>query len=97
MLLAVPIFDTALVVISRTRRKLPIYSARLDHTYHRLIHMGLESNRAVLVMQMVAFSLSCMAFVLLGQPPLIANSIFTTMLLLGGFVLVFLDSRRHWV
>ena len=97
MLLAVPIFDTVLIVISRVRRKLPISSARLDHTYHRLLHLGLESNRAVLVMQMVAFSLSCLAFVLLDQPPLIANSIFAVVLLLGGAILVFLDSPRLWV
>jgi UDP-GlcNAc:undecaprenyl-phosphate GlcNAc-1-phosphate transferase len=97
MLLAVPIFDTVLIIISRMRRKLPIFSARLDHTYHRLQHLGLESNRAVLVMQIVAFSLSCLAFMLLDQTPLVANSIFAIVLILGGLILVFLDRPRHWL
>ena len=97
MLLAVPIFDTVLIAFSRIRRKLPISSARLDHTYHRLQYLGLESNRAVLVMQIFAFSLSCLAFVLLDQPPLTANSVFAAVLILGGVILVFLDSPRLWV
>lgn len=97
MLLVVPIFDTVLIVFSRIRRKLPISSARLDHTYHRLLNLGLESNRAVLIMQIAAFSLSCLAFVLLDQTPLTANLVFVAVLLLGGFILVFLDNPRHWV
>jgi len=93
LILAIPILDTVLVVFSRVRRKLPIYSARLDHTYHQLLHIGLDSNRAVLVMQITAFSLSCLAFVLLDQPPVIANSIFFALLGLGAFSLYYLDNQ----
>ena len=36
MIFSVPLFDLALVVFSRFRRKKPIHQASQDHTYHRL-------------------------------------------------------------
>ena len=97
MLLGVPIFDAVLVVLSRLRRGKPIYEAALDHTYHRLLHMGLPSNRAVLVMQVASLMLGCLAFVCLIQPPFIANTIFTILVFSGGAALVMLDRRSDWV
>jgi UDP-GlcNAc:undecaprenyl-phosphate GlcNAc-1-phosphate transferase len=94
MLLSVPMFDAALVIISRVRRKHPIYTAARDHTYHRLLQMGLASNRAVLVMQTTALALSCLAFVVLNQPPLIANTVFIILLLLGGLTLAILEIKQ---
>jgi len=93
MLLSVPIFDASLVIFSRLRRGKPIYAASLDHTYHRLLKLGLSSNRAVLVMQMAALTLGCLAFISLNQPPLIANLIFSLVLLLGGILIIFLDRK----
>jgi len=93
MLLGVPIFDAMLVIISRARRRKPIYAAGLDHTYHRLIQLGFHSNRAVLVMQVTSLSLGCLAFVSLIQSPVIANLIFALVLLAGAMTLVFLDQR----
>ena len=40
-------------------------------------------NRAVLVMQMAAFGLNCLAFLGLNQPPVQANLIYATIILLG--------------
>jgi len=92
LLLGVPIFDAVLVVVSRLRRGLPVYSASLDHTYHRLLGVVASPNRAVLVMQVAAFILGCLAFLSLNQPPLQANLIFLIALLLGVGGLVFLES-----
>ncbi|MGH9682873.1 MAG: glycosyltransferase family 4 protein [Candidatus Acidiferrales bacterium] len=51
LILAVPIFDTSLVIISRTRRGLlPFTSPGKDHTAHRLSNLGLGQRGAVLVM-----------------------------------------------
>jgi UDP-GlcNAc:undecaprenyl-phosphate GlcNAc-1-phosphate transferase len=97
MLFAVPIFDTILVVVSRLRRKRPVYSAGRDHTYHRLLVLVESPNRAVLVMQMAAFGFNCLAFLGLNQQPLLANTIFLFAFLLGVIALVFLDRRRFWV
>jgi len=50
-ILAVPIFDTTLVTISRSRRHLvPFTSPGKDHTSHRLSNLGLGHKRAVLVL-----------------------------------------------
>jgi UDP-GlcNAc:undecaprenyl-phosphate GlcNAc-1-phosphate transferase len=50
LLLAVPIFDTTLVTISRSRRGLlPFASPGKDHTAHRLANLRLGQRGAVLV------------------------------------------------
>lgn len=51
LILAVPIFDTTLITISRTRRgMLPFTSPGKDHTAHRLSNRGLGHKGAVLGM-----------------------------------------------
>jgi UDP-GlcNAc:undecaprenyl-phosphate GlcNAc-1-phosphate transferase len=97
MLLGVPLFDMLLVVVSRVRRRKPVYTAARDHTYHRMVAMGWTSGKAVLAMQVVALLLGCLAFVVLTRPPLIANSIFIVVVILAVLALVYLDSRKRWV
>ena len=96
MLLGVPLFDMVLVVISRLRRRKPVYSAARDHTYHRLVVLGWTSGKAVLGMQIVSLLLGCLAFVVLTRPPLIANGIFIVIVILAVFALVYLDDRKRW-
>jgi UDP-GlcNAc:undecaprenyl-phosphate/decaprenyl-phosphate GlcNAc-1-phosphate transferase len=51
LILAVPIFDTTLISVSRSRRgMLPFTSPGKDHTAHRLSNRGLGHKRAVLRM-----------------------------------------------
>lgn len=94
MLLGVPIFDAALVVISRLRHGRAVYLAARDHTYHRLVAAGWSSTRAVLAMQSAALLLGCLAFVVLPRPPLVANIAFATVLALGCLLLYLLDFRK---
>jgi UDP-GlcNAc:undecaprenyl-phosphate GlcNAc-1-phosphate transferase len=96
MLLGVPIFDMMLVVISRLRRGKPIYEAALDHTYHRLVAAGWDSNRAVLSMHVVSLLLGSLAFVVLTRPPFVANAVFVGVLLAGFLALISLDNRKRW-
>jgi len=91
LLVGVPIFDASLVIFSRLRHGKPIYVANRDHTFHRLVSMGMSSNRAVLTMHVVALLLGCLAFIALDLPPLIANLVFASVLLLGILTLLFLD------
>ena len=93
LLLGVPIFDTSLVVISRLRRKKAIYQAGLDHTYHRLVHLGLPSSRAVLTMHLSAIVSGCLAFMALPLPPLWANAIFVAAVVVGLSLLVWLETK----
>jgi UDP-GlcNAc:undecaprenyl-phosphate GlcNAc-1-phosphate transferase len=51
LILGVPIFDTSLISISRTRRGLiPFASPGKDHTAHRFANLGLGQKGAVLVL-----------------------------------------------
>jgi UDP-GlcNAc:undecaprenyl-phosphate/decaprenyl-phosphate GlcNAc-1-phosphate transferase len=93
LIMGIPIFDTVLVVFSRMRRGLPVYKANRDHTYHRLTKMGLNSNRAVLLIIIAALILDCVAIVALSQSAVLANVIFGTCLLVGLVLVLVLDSR----
>jgi UDP-GlcNAc:undecaprenyl-phosphate GlcNAc-1-phosphate transferase len=62
IILGIPLFDTALVTVSRLRRKLlPLTSPGKDHTAHRLSNLGLGHHRAVLVMTGVSAILGLVA------------------------------------
>ena len=91
LLLGVPLFDTVLVVFSRIRNKRPIYKSGLDHTYHRLVRMGMHPNRSVLTMHLGAILLGCLAFVVLYLPPLWANGVFVLIITAGGFALAYME------
>ena len=93
LLLAIPIFDTTLVTVSRLRRKLPFYKANRDHTYHRLVALGLSPLRAVLTIHLVSVLIDCLAFVALNLSPLMANILFGMILLAGGLVILLLEQR----
>jgi UDP-GlcNAc:undecaprenyl-phosphate GlcNAc-1-phosphate transferase len=54
MVLGIPIFDTALVSVSRIRRGLnPFTTPGKDHTSHRLVATGLTQREAVLVLYLI--------------------------------------------
>lgn len=62
LVLAVPIFDTTLVTISRLKRRLnPLTTPGVDHTSHRLTYAGLTRREAVLVLYVVAFIVGLVA------------------------------------
>jgi UDP-GlcNAc:undecaprenyl-phosphate GlcNAc-1-phosphate transferase len=93
LLLGVPIFDTSLVIISRLRKRKAIYQAGLDHTYHRLIKLGVPSSRAVLIMHLAAIMNGCIAFVALPLSPLWANTIFFSTLLIWLIAILWLEKK----
>jgi UDP-GlcNAc:undecaprenyl-phosphate GlcNAc-1-phosphate transferase len=93
LVLGVPIFDMALVVISRLRRGEPIYRAGRDHLYHRITMLGAHSNRAVLMMQITAIILGLLAFLSLGTNVVLANLIFGCVVVTGILILVLLELR----
>jgi UDP-GlcNAc:undecaprenyl-phosphate GlcNAc-1-phosphate transferase len=91
LVLGVPIFDATLVVSSRLRRREPIYHAGLDHTYHRLVALGLDPSRSVLGMQLAAMLLALMAFLSMEAPVWLANALFFGTVGLGLAGIVFLE------
>jgi UDP-GlcNAc:undecaprenyl-phosphate GlcNAc-1-phosphate transferase len=94
LLLSVPIFDTSLVTISRLKQRKAVYQAGLDHTYHRLVNLGLPSSRAVLTMHLSAIVSGCLAFMALPLSPLWANAIFVLALLTAVVLLFWLEKKE---
>jgi UDP-GlcNAc:undecaprenyl-phosphate GlcNAc-1-phosphate transferase len=95
MVLGVPIFDTTLVVVSRIRRHMPIYHAGLDHTFHRLVAIGLDPFRAVVAMQLAAMLLALTAFAAMQAPVWLANLAFFVTVAIGLGAVVVLVSRER--
>jgi UDP-GlcNAc:undecaprenyl-phosphate GlcNAc-1-phosphate transferase len=50
LILAVPIFDTALVTVQRLAHRRSVFQGGRDHPAHRLVAMGLPERRAVLML-----------------------------------------------
>lgn len=65
LVLGVPLFDTALVAISRIRRGIPISRGGKDHFSHRLVALGLTRREAVLVLYLVQGALGVAALVVM--------------------------------
>src|SRR5579872_6965191 len=65
LILGVPVFDTTLISISRSRRRLlPFTSPGKDHTAHRLSNLGLGHRGAVLALYAVAVMFGVVALLI---------------------------------
>ncbi len=87
LVLAVPLLDTATVIVIRLREGRPIYVGDSRHLSHRLVSLGLSPRTAVLVIYLVTFCLG------LGAVSLADASPVETLLVLlqaAGFVLLVL-------
>jgi len=93
MLLAVPIFDTTLVVLSRLKRNQLVGSGRRDHTYHRLIALGFSPKLAVFITHLASALVSLLAFVTLYLSPIVAILFFIVTIICGLFVLLWLEQK----
>lgn len=62
LVMGVPIFDTALVIISRLRRGVnPLTTPGRDHVSHRLVAAGMSKREAVLALYVVSFAVGLLA------------------------------------
>ena len=87
LVLAVPVLDTALIILSRLRRGLlPFSSPGKDHIAHRLANLGLGQRNAVLTLYVagVVFGLTALVIRDISFSPayLEAYFLFTVSLLL---------------
>jgi UDP-GlcNAc:undecaprenyl-phosphate GlcNAc-1-phosphate transferase len=93
MLLIVPIFDTTLVSVSRTRRGLiPFASPGKDHTAHRLANVGLGQRGAVLALYGVGTVAGLLALLVCGMPVALSLSL-AALLIVVALSSVFLLER----
>ncbi|MDK2971475.1 MAG: UDP-GlcNAc:undecaprenyl-phosphate/decaprenyl-phosphate GlcNAc-phosphate transferase [Candidatus Sumerlaeota bacterium] len=97
--IAVPVMDTALAIVRRTRQGRHPFSADKEHLHHRLLGLGLSQKRVVWILWFLTAYLGLTAFTLekAGSPALIlANAAF----LFAGFIIMienvsFLAHRRE--
>lgn len=62
LVLALPIFDTAAVIVGRWRAGRPIYEADKTHLHHRLLDLGLSQRQTVLILYGISICLCLVAF-----------------------------------
>ena len=93
MFFSVPIFDTSLVTISRILRGLPFYKANLDHTYHRLVALGWDQNRAVALMQIGGIVFGLMSICVVYLSPFIANMVFVIWMIVFAAMIYLLEKN----
>ena len=93
LLLAVPIFDTTVVTLSRLYRSVPISSGGRDHVSHRLVRLGLSVRQAVGVIYLVAVLCGAAAIAMITLPRL--RYVYGLLALIGiaGLVALFLLDR----
>jgi UDP-GlcNAc:undecaprenyl-phosphate GlcNAc-1-phosphate transferase len=61
IVLGLPIFDTVMVLISRTRRGVSFFEGGLDHTNHRLMRLGIDRLTVVLLISLINGALGLIA------------------------------------
>lgn len=61
LILALPLFDTLMVVIIRTANRKPFWIGDHNHISHRFVRMGLSRPQAVLTVHLTAFSIALTA------------------------------------
>ena len=69
LVLAMPLLDTATVMVIRVRERRPIYVGDSRHISHRLVSLGLSQRAAVLVIYLITFSLGMGAVTLADATP----------------------------
>jgi len=91
LILIVPLFDTALVMVARHNANKPLMSGGKDHTSHRLVVLGLKEKSAVLALYLFALlgttSASIILFSSLGEMIAFSLASFVSLILLGVFFL----------
>lgn len=93
LILAVPIFDTSLITLSRLRRRLiPFLSPGKDHSHHRLYNLGLGQRKTVLTIYLLGITGGLLSLMIYLLRPFMGFMVFSLLLLLGIF-LIFLFEK----
>jgi UDP-GlcNAc:undecaprenyl-phosphate/decaprenyl-phosphate GlcNAc-1-phosphate transferase len=96
LILAVPIFDTTLVSISRARRGLlPFTSPGKDHTAHRLSNLGMGHRGAVLAMYTGAIVCGIIALFIPNLSPATVYTLIGVLVVVAMAAVFFLESLPY--
>jgi UDP-GlcNAc:undecaprenyl-phosphate/decaprenyl-phosphate GlcNAc-1-phosphate transferase len=99
LILGVPLFDTALVIVARLRGRRPFYRGGTDHSSHRLASLGL-SHRLVLWIVMGVHAACCAVALWLTEAPfwtsVVVIAVVTVVALVALVVLLRIEPGRRW-
>lgn len=96
IVMALPIFDMTLVIISRLRRgKNPLTTPGKDHTSHRLVNQGFTKREAVMVLYLVCGALGITA-IIASEANLIANYIIAAALVVTAICMLWYMEFGPW-
>ncbi|GAB4444148.1 MAG: MraY family glycosyltransferase [Anaerolineae bacterium] len=87
VVLGLPIFDTAMVFISRTRRGVSFFQGGIDHTTHRLARLGLDKLSVALAVTVICGALGWVAIFITQATLAEAYSIAVVLLLIALYAL----------
>jgi UDP-GlcNAc:undecaprenyl-phosphate GlcNAc-1-phosphate transferase len=95
LILGVPIFDTALVVVSRLLRGLnPLTTPGKDHTSHRLVSMGFTQREAVMILYLAGGALGLLA-IFVTQATILEGYVVGGVVLWAGIMALVVLERRY--
>lgn len=80
IVLGLPVFDTAMVFISRTRRGVSFFRGGVDHTTHRLARLGLDRLSVALAVSLICGALGLVAIFITQASLTEAYLVFATLL-----------------
>ncbi len=87
--LGLPIFDTLFAIVRRALNKKPIFGADKGHFHHRLLHIGLDQKRAVLMIYGISLLMGATAVALINKD--LANG---SILAIATMILLFVPIFR---
>ncbi len=92
IVMALPLFDMTLVVVSRLRRgKNPLTTPGKDHTSHRISNHGYSRREAVLILYLVCGALGIVAIIASVANVLANIMIAGALVLFGGYMLWYME------
>ncbi|MCS6846050.1 MAG: undecaprenyl/decaprenyl-phosphate alpha-N-acetylglucosaminyl 1-phosphate transferase [Caldilineales bacterium] len=97
MVLALPIFDTTLVVVSRLRRgKNPLTTPGRDHISHRIARLTGSRREAVLICYLIAGACGMVAIFITTATVVEGYAVGLGMLVIGSIALWWFEERVGW-
>ncbi|MDM8518620.1 MraY family glycosyltransferase [Anaerolineales bacterium HSG6] len=96
LVLGLPIFDTALVFISRRRRGISFFRGGVDHTTHRLARLGMDKLSVALTVSLITGALGLIAIFVTQAVFYEAYIIFGSIIFVAIYMLWFLEFKASY-
>ncbi|MCG3206914.1 MAG: putative undecaprenyl-phosphate N-acetylglucosaminyl 1-phosphate transferase [Anaerolineae bacterium] len=94
IILGLPIFDTAMVFVSRTRRGISFFRGGVDHTTHRMARLGMDKLSVALAVSLITGALGLIAIFITRATKFEAYTVFVSLVGLALYVLWFIELRQ---